>query len=113
MSNLIQAIIFFFIGQTLAWFQLNSQFLSEWWQDKPVISAMVMGIPCSISFWYGWRLIWVDSESVWAARFIAQAVGGVVFGALTWTILGESMLNPKTLSCLFLALLILFIQIRY
>ncbi len=111
--NLIQGILFFFAGQVLAWFQLNTQFLSSWWQDKPLVSALLMGVPCSMSFWYGWRLIWLDTDSVWAARFIAQSVGLLVFPLLTWTLLGESILTPKTLSCLGLALIILFIQLRY
>jgi len=101
----------FFVGQVVGWFQLNAQSISPWWQDKPVFSAFVMGVPTSILFWYGWKYITVYTQSAWTARFIASSAGLIVFPILTWMFLNESMMTPKTLVCLFLALLILFIQL--
>ena len=52
MFYLIFGIALFFIGQTLGWFQLNAQSFSEWWSDKAVFSAVVLGVPTSILFWW-------------------------------------------------------------
>jgi hypothetical protein len=103
----------FALGQALGWFQLNLQKISAWWSDKPIVSAFVIGVPTSILFWYAWRIISTEMESVWSARFIGSCVGYVVFSILTWTMLGESMLTTKTMLCLSLSFLIIMIQIFY
>ena len=112
-AKLLIGIALFFLGQILGWFQLNSQFLSKWWEGRPIISAFVLGIPTSIAFWYAWRAITESLDSVWAARFIGSSTGFLIFPILTWMLLGESMFTMKTMSCFFLALLILFIQIYF
>jgi len=101
----------FVLGQTLGWFQLNSQFLWRWWENKPIMSAFVFGIPTSVVFWYAWRIVSTDSESVWSARFIGSGAGFLVFPILTWCLLGESMFTLKTMSCLSLTILIILIQV--
>ncbi len=103
----------FFLGQIFGWYQLNLQRFSDWWKDKPLMSAIIMGIPASISFWYAWRMIADETGSVWSARFIGSCTGFVVFPILTWFILGESMFTTKTMICLSLSILIILIQIFY
>ena len=104
-------ILLFFLGQVLGWFQLNTQYLSEWWRDKPVVAAFVIGVPTSIAFWYAWRFIVESTGSVWTARFIGSSTGLIIFPILTWFLLGESMFTAKTMVCLFLAILIILIQL--
>tara|TARA_A100001015_G_C14987599_1_gene712284 strand:- start:818 stop:1156 length:339 start_codon:yes stop_codon:yes gene_type:complete len=106
-------IFFFFLGQILGWFQLNSQYLSEWWRDKPVSAAFIIGVPTSIAFWYAWRMIVEATGSVWTARFIGSSTGLIIFPILTWFLLGESMFTAKTVICLGLAILIILIQLFY
>ena len=106
-------ILLFFLGQTIGWFQLNLQSFSEYWRDKALLSAVLIGVPTSVAFWYGWKIIVEATDSAWTARFIASSTGLIIFPVLTWMLLGESMFTFKTMACFFLALLILFIQIYY
>ena len=109
--SLYLGILLFFIGQTMGWFQLNAQYASEWWKNKPIISAFLIGVPTSIAFWYAWRMIVETTGSVWAARFIGSSTGLIIFPVLTWFLLGESMFTTKTMICLSLAIIIIIIQL--
>lgn len=40
-SKLLLALLLFAVGQTMGWFQLNSQFVWDWWKDKPLVAACV------------------------------------------------------------------------
>ena len=106
-------ILLFFVGQVLGWFQLNSQYTSDWWKDKPIIAAFLIGVPTSITFWYAWRMIVEATGSVWTARFIGSSTGLIIFPILTWFLLGESMFTAKTMVCLGLAVLIIIIQLAW
>tara|TARA_B100001094_G_scaffold246378_1_gene243023 strand:- start:293 stop:631 length:339 start_codon:yes stop_codon:yes gene_type:complete len=103
----------FTLGQILGWYQLNLQKYSEWWKDKPFVTAVIVGIPTSIAFWYAWGMVSEATGSVWSARFIGSCTGFVVFPILTWFMLGESMFTTKTMLCLGLSILIILIQIFY
>ena len=50
-------VAFFVIGNILAWFQFNSQFVWDWWKDKPFITCMIYAIPASMLFWYGTKFL--------------------------------------------------------
>jgi len=51
------------------------------------------------------------TDQLWSSKLIGFGVSNVVFGLLTYIFLKESMLTPKTMVCLFLACLIIAIQI--
>ena len=104
-------VLLFLLGQVLGWFQLNSQYVSEWWRNRPFVAALVIGVPTSVAFWYAWRIIVETTGSVWSARFIGSSTGIIVFPILTWFLLGESMFTAKTMICLGLAVLIILIQL--
>ena len=113
LMKLYLGIFIFSLGQIFGWFHMNLQRYSTWWEDKMILSAVVIGIPTSLSFWYAWKLVSEATDSVWSARFIGSCTGFVIFPILTWYILGESMFTTKTMICLFLSLMILFVQIFY
>lgn len=110
---LVVGVLLFFVGQVMGWFQLNAQYLSDWWKDRPILAAFAIGVPTSIAFWYAWRMIVEATGSVWSARFIGSSTGIIVFPILTWFLLGESMFTAKTMICLGLAVLIILIQLLY
>jgi hypothetical protein len=110
---LYAGIALFFLGQVMGWFQLNAQYLSEWWKNKPIAAAFLIGAPTSIAFWYAWRMIVETTGSVWTARFIGSSTGLIIFPILTWFLLGETMFTTKTMLCLGLAILIILIQLFY
>jgi len=113
MTAVAKAIILFTLAQLFAWFQLNSQYIWEWWRGKAFISALTWGIPCSMFFYYAWTTAADSMQSVWAARFIGSSVGIVIFPILTYVLLGESMFTTKTMICFGLALLVVIIQIFF
>jgi hypothetical protein len=111
-SGLLIGAMLFVAAHILSWFQLNIQFINDWWKDRGLLSVLVFGIPCGLFFWYGWRMT-TDSlgKSVWAARFLSFGLSYLTFPVLTHYFLGESMLTSKTLICVFLSTLIIFVQI--
>ena len=93
MYNILFACFLFALGQTLGWFQLNAQFVWDWWKDKPILSATLFSIPTGICFWYGITMSYLT------------------FPVLTWYFLNESMFTAKTMVCVFLSFLIVSVQL--
>ena len=100
----------FLAGQTLVWFQANSQLVWGWWKDKPIFAAVVFSLPIALSFWYGTRYIYESTGELWTSRYVAFGVSYISFPLLTHYFLNESMFTPKTLVCTGLAILIVCIQ---
>jgi len=98
-------------AQTLSWFQLNMQFVNEWWEKKGLLSVFIFGIPCGLCFWYAWKLTASGmGNKVWSARFMSYGLSYLTFPVLTYFLLKESMFTVKTISCIFLSILIILIQ---
>ena len=109
--RLLYGALLFVTGQALAWFQLNSQFVWEWWKDKPFVALACYSIPVGLSFWTGTKLIYEETQELWAGRFIAFGVSYFVFPLLTWWLHSESPLTAKTLVCTGLSAAIVAIQL--
>jgi len=109
--KMVLGVAMFVSGQILGWFQLNSQLMWDWWSDRPFTSALIFGIPTSVCFWFGWKFLSDSMGSVWPARFIGSCIGLLLFPILTWYFLNESMLTFKTMSCFFLSIAIILIQV--
>tara|TARA_Y100000593_G_C4213270_1_gene287962 strand:+ start:360 stop:701 length:342 start_codon:yes stop_codon:yes gene_type:complete len=104
-------ILFFALGNVLAWFQFNSQFVWEWWQDRPFIANFIFAIPMGLCFWYAVNNIVSSTGELWASKLIGFGVSNVIFAVFTYIFMGESVFTTKTMSCMFLASLIIAIQI--
>lgn len=109
--NIFMGVLLFILGHTFAWFQLNSQFVWDWWRDRPLVAVGLYSIPVGLCFWYATRLIVDDTGAVWTSRFLGFASSYFVFPVLTWYLLNESMLTAKTMVCVFLSFLIIGVQI--
>jgi hypothetical protein len=107
---LTYAILIFAAAQTLAWFQINSQFVSEWCKDKRFILSL-LGVPISYLLITATGM---TSEAlqgkVWPGRFLTFAVGIIIFTVLTTVVLGEAF-TWKTAVNIMLTLLIIFLQV--
>ena len=102
----------FTLLHTLVWFAANTQFISPEWKSRSLQIAIAVAIPATLCSYYGARFAYdALNNSVWASRFLAFGISYLVFPTLTYFILGESMLTIKTMSCIFLSLIIIFIQI--
>jgi len=104
-------ILFFTIGNILAWFQYNSQFVWKWWENRPLLTNAIFAIPMGICFWHAIKNIFSATDQLWAAKLIGFGVSNVIFAIFTYLFLNESIFTPKTITCLFLASLIITIQI--
>jgi len=111
LNGLYIGIIFFLIGNIIAWFQFNAQFVWEWWEDKPLITNLIFATPMGMCFWYAAKNIVSVTNEVWSSKLIGFGVSNAIFGIMTYIFLKESMFTPKTLTCLFLGSLIILIQI--
>ena len=45
MKHIIIGTLIFTLGQIIAWFQVNSQFVSKWAKDHPFWMALLLGFP--------------------------------------------------------------------
>jgi len=110
-SELIRACALFATAQALVWFQLYSQYIWNWWENRPLVAAIVFGIPASLCFWYGTRIAVAATSAAWSARLLGFGMSYMTFPILTWWLLGESMFTTKTMICVALSFAILSVQL--
>ena len=110
--QLTQSAILFTILHTLVWFSTNLQFVKGVGTSKSIFIAILLSIPITICAFFATRIAYSAlSDSLWSVRFIGFGISYLVFPILTWVVLGESMLTLKTLSCIFLSIVIVCIQV--
>ena len=103
----------FLLGQTLAWYQTNGQFLSTWIKEHPILVAAIGGIPVGYSYILGTTyLVQAFNGEIWPSRLLGFSMGILAFTTLTLIHLGEGI-NLKTSVILMLAVLIISIQILW
>jgi len=110
--NIIIGILCFTMAQTMTWFQLNGQFLWNWFKDHPFLLAL-LGVP--ISYLYMWATKFtVDgfNGTMWPARFMGFGIGILIYGLLVGIFFNE-VFQVKTLISIILAVSILAIQIYW
>ena len=110
--NLLYSFLLFLLLHVFVWFSSNSQFVSDEWNQKSFYIMLGVSVPISLCAYYASRFGYTAlGESVWSIRFLAFGTSYLVFPALTYILLGESMLTLKTLICIALSLIIISIQI--
>ncbi len=110
-SDMLIAMGLFVCGHVLAWYTHNSQFVWEFWKNRPILSNVLFGLPCGIFFWYGAKHCVAATDMLWTSRFVAFSLSYVTFPIMTWWYLGESMFTTKTLMCTMLAFMIVIVQV--
>jgi hypothetical protein len=110
MKSFIIAIILVTIAQSLAYIQLQGQFLWTWAKENTLMMAL-LGLPISILLIYFTKYCAIAFDGqVWPGRLIGFSVGAIVFAILSHFIMNEAF-TVKTTLCLGLAAAILAIQI--
>jgi|TARA_Y100001937_G_scaffold78835_1_gene106890 hypothetical protein len=99
------------LGQIFAWFLNNSQFVWDWWKDKPVITSLIWSFPVSLTFWWGSKWSYEALGTVWASRLLSFGLSYICFPLLTWFLMGESALTPKNIVSSLLAFTLVGIQV--
>ena len=108
--NILISLLLYGLGQVLIWYQTNSQFFNEWAKERPFIMAC-MGIPISYILIYASRYVVAGFDGLlWPGRLIGFAVGMVSMAILTYLHMNEAI-TLKTGITLFLAIVIVFIQV--
>jgi hypothetical protein len=109
-NNLLIGIIFGFLAQILTFFQLQGQMKFEWVKENYWLTVLA-GIPISMLFMFSVKnMIIAFNGEMWPSRLFGFSIGAIVFTILSWLVFSEP-LTTKTYVCLFLALLILLIQL--
>ena len=109
--NLYIGLLFFLLANIIAWFQFNAQFISKWWSDKPLLINFLLAVPMGLCFWFAIKNIVEATGELWASKLIGFGVSNVVFAIFTYIFMGESIFTTKTMTCMFLASIIIYIQI--
>ena len=104
------ACLFFLIGQTGVWFQLNAQFFWDWAKKNPWMMSF-FGVPFTYLFimgtMYGQKAF---LGLMWPQRFLGFSIGILMFALLTYLVLNQG-LTIKTWISLILAFMIIIIQV--
>ena len=100
--KLVTGTLLFLLGQTLVWYQINGQFLSEWIKKNPLIMSL-LGIPISYVYIIATRdLVVAFDGELWPQRLIGFSMGMISFAFLTWFHLNQAI-TLKTATTLALA----------
>ena len=111
-KNLLFSFLLFTCLHACIWFSTNTQFMGENLREKSLQVALALSIPISLLGYFAARYSYEAlGESLWAIRFIGFGTSYLIFPVFTWIFVGESMLTPKTLICIFLSFVIVGIQV--
>jgi hypothetical protein len=110
MNYFLICLLLFTVGQALVWFQLNGQFISEWFKNNTLILSL-LGVPISYIYIYATKY-GVESFGglMWPQRFIGFSIGIIIFALMSYFIMKEG-LNLKTILSLTLSFFIILVQI--
>jgi hypothetical protein len=107
---LTAAILIYFAAQSIAWLQLNGQFVWPWMKEHPFLLSL-LGVPISYLLMLATNLAFQALQGqVWPGRLLAFAVGIVVFTVFTNVFLGEGF-TIKTIISLILTAIIMALQL--
>jgi len=110
-KNIGIIIALFVAGNILAWFQSNSQFLWQWWYERPLTTILIYSVPTAFTFYFGWRFaVEAFGGSLWSARMFAFGIATIIFAIMSYLLKGEGI-TIKTAICLALSGLIMLIQV--
>lgn len=112
-KTFLAGMLLFLLGQTLAWYQTNGQFISQWIKEHPILVAAIGGIPVGYSYILGTTyLVQAFDGAVWPSRLLGFSMGILAFTTLTLIHLGEAI-NLKTSVILMLAIIIVLLQVLW
>jgi multidrug transporter EmrE-like cation transporter len=111
-GELLTGVIVGIAAQVLTFLQLQGQMKYEWFRNHYWI-VVFMGIPISMLFMYSVKnMVGAYGGQMWPSRLIGFSIGAIVFSYMSWYLFNEP-LTLKTIICLFLAVLILVVQIFF
>jgi len=110
MDYFFLCILLFTVGQVLVWFQLNGQFINEWFKNNTLILSL-LGVPISYIYIYTTKYGVKSFDGLlWPQRFLGFSIGIIIFALMSHYVMNET-LNTKTILSLGLSFLIILVQI--
>jgi hypothetical protein len=110
-KELLLGALLFFLGQGLAWYQTNGQFISPWIKNNPILVSALFGIPIGVMYIYGTKYVADYSNGeLWPVRIVGFVTGILGFTVLTYIHLNEGI-TLKTGVILTLATVIVLLQV--
>jgi hypothetical protein len=107
---IIASLLVFFLAQSLAWVQINGQFIWPWMKDH-MFAVSLLGVPISYLLMLATNYAYAGMDGrIWPGRLLAFAVGIVVFTLFT-TILLKEGLTVKTIISLILSFILIGLQL--
>jgi hypothetical protein len=111
LKELLIGALLFFIGQVIAWYQTNGQFISPWIKQHPIIVSGLVGIPVGMLYIYGTTYVATYSGGeLWPVRIVGFVTGILGFTLLTYIHLNEPV-TLKTGVILLLMSVIVLLQV--
>jgi membrane protein CcdC involved in cytochrome C biogenesis len=110
LKSLIVGIVFFILAHTTTWFQVNGQFIWNYFKENTFILTL-FGIP--ISYFYIWAAKYTVegfNNTMWSARFVGFGVGILIYALLVGVFFKEGI-SLKTFTSLLLAISLILVQI--
>jgi len=111
MTAVLLGFLLFVVAHVFGWLQGYMQFVDESWADNPIMSVICFGIPASILFWYGNKVLYGHFEAAWSLKLIGFSASFAVFPVLAYAMLGESPFETKTVISILLSFCIIGIQL--
>ena len=109
-KNLLIYTLLVCISHVIFWFQVNGQFMWEFFKKYPYI-IMLLGVPSSYLAMTASKIVFDDfGEKIWPMRIIGFSTGTIIFALLAFAFMSEG-LTLKTILCLILSFVIIIIQI--
>jgi len=110
MNYFLLCLLLFVVGQGLVWFQLNGQFINEWFKNNTFILSL-LGVPISYIFIYATKY-GVESFGglLWPQRFLGFSIGIIIYALMSYYLVKEGI-NLKTMLSLILSFFIILVQI--
>jgi|TARA_B110000977_G_scaffold140756_1_gene178673 hypothetical protein len=110
LKSLALGIMFFMIGQTFTFYQLNGQFIWKWVEKNPLLVSL-LGIPISLIFISATKYTVIAFDHImWPQRFIGFASGIFIYAWGTYYYFNQAI-DVKTAISLGLALVLIGIQV--
>ncbi len=111
MTKLSLMFTYMILGNFLAWFQLQGQFMNGKISElmKQDWTVIILGVPIGWLFWRSATLSYEYFGAVWNIRLIGFGVGTAIFAVLTMAILKE-LPGWHSIISIILAVVIIMLQ---
>jgi len=110
-SKLVLAMLLQVLASGLAFFQLQGHYV---WTNITFLKSMwwvyLTSLIIAPAFWYSTKWSYEHFGAFWNMRLAGFGIGTIIFGIMSWSLIGE-VPTLKTLICILLAMAIILIQV--